>query len=349
MFLVNFIGSYAIIPALFKHNKTYCSYADTIMPQFFFAVGFAYRMTFLSRLERHGFAVACRHAIGRSLGLLLIGLIIYQLGDGVKSWAELQKLGLWSYLFTGLKGEFFQTLVHIGVTCLWILPVIASRPIIRIIFIIGSGLAHVELSRFFYYDWALTHHIIDGGPLGFLTWTIPTLVGSLAYDIITERGPRKSIRPYFLWSMALMIVGYGISCFNLVHPLSQSGAAASGISQWLIEPPFFPPSRPVDIWTMSQKFGTLSYLTFSAGFSLAVYAIFVLACDLRPFQWGIFRTLGQNALAAYIIHGMVADTVKPFVPRDAPFWYVMTGFTLFFGITWVVLRHLEKNHLFLKL
>ena len=36
---------------IFKHHNTYCSYADTIMPQFFFAVGFAYRLTFLKRLE----------------------------------------------------------------------------------------------------------------------------------------------------------------------------------------------------------------------------------------------------------------------------------------------------------
>ena len=35
---------------------------------------------------------------------------------------------------------------------------------------------------------------------------------------------------------------------------------------------------------MSQRTGSISYLTFSAGFSLAVYALFVLACDLGHFR-----------------------------------------------------------------
>jgi predicted acyltransferase len=54
MLLVNFIGGYQVMPAILKHHNTYCSYADTIMPQFFFAVGFAYRLTFLRRLETAG-------------------------------------------------------------------------------------------------------------------------------------------------------------------------------------------------------------------------------------------------------------------------------------------------------
>ena len=41
MLLVNFIGGFHEVGAIWKHHNTYCSYADTIMPQFFFAVGFA--------------------------------------------------------------------------------------------------------------------------------------------------------------------------------------------------------------------------------------------------------------------------------------------------------------------
>ena len=54
MLLVNFLGGFAAVPAVLKHHNTYCSYADTIMPQFFFAVGFAYRLTFLKRLRDVG-------------------------------------------------------------------------------------------------------------------------------------------------------------------------------------------------------------------------------------------------------------------------------------------------------
>ena len=54
MLFVNFLGGYIVVPAVFKHHNTYCSYADTIMPQFFFAVGFAFRLTFLRRLATSG-------------------------------------------------------------------------------------------------------------------------------------------------------------------------------------------------------------------------------------------------------------------------------------------------------
>ena len=49
MFFVNFVGGYKAIPAVFHHHHTYCSYADTIMPQFLLAVGFGMRLSYLRR------------------------------------------------------------------------------------------------------------------------------------------------------------------------------------------------------------------------------------------------------------------------------------------------------------
>ena len=34
MLLVNYFGGYAVCPQVLKHTHDYCSYADTIMPQF---------------------------------------------------------------------------------------------------------------------------------------------------------------------------------------------------------------------------------------------------------------------------------------------------------------------------
>ncbi|MBY0374472.1 MAG: hypothetical protein K2Q23_10790, partial [Bryobacteraceae bacterium] len=50
MFLVNFLGGFAAVHPVLKHHNTYCSYADTIMPQFFFAVGFALRLVLLRNI-----------------------------------------------------------------------------------------------------------------------------------------------------------------------------------------------------------------------------------------------------------------------------------------------------------
>jgi hypothetical protein len=100
---------------------------------------------------------------------------------------------------------------------------------------------------------------------------------------------------------------------------------------------------------MSQRTGSVSYLTFSAGFSLAVYALFVLACDGWGWQAAVFRIFGQNALAAYIVHPKVAGAIRPYLPSDAPVWYVAVGFGLYFGICVFFNRYLEKHGLLLRL
>src|SRR5690242_10572500 len=87
MFLVNFLGQFDV-PAILKHHNTYCSYADTIMPHFFFAVGFAYRLTFLRRGHKEGWPTAARHVVQRNLGLILLGVVLYHLDGTVPTWAD---------------------------------------------------------------------------------------------------------------------------------------------------------------------------------------------------------------------------------------------------------------------
>ena len=41
--------------------------------------------------------------------------------------------------------------------------------------------------------------------------------------------------------------------------------------------------------------------------------------------------------------------MKPYVPRDAPGWYVAAGFLLYFGISYGLVRGLEKQGVFIKL
>src|SRR3954451_6456225 len=94
MLLVNFLGGYRAVPAALKHHNTYCSYADTIMPQFFLAVGFAYRLTFLRRATALGVRHASVAVLRRNLGLLLLGFVLYHLDGKVKTWEELTALGL---------------------------------------------------------------------------------------------------------------------------------------------------------------------------------------------------------------------------------------------------------------
>jgi hypothetical protein len=200
------------------------------------------------------------------------------------------------------------------------------------VFLAGSAGLHLWLSQRFYFDWAWNRPVIDGGPLGFLTWTIPLLVGSLASDVLAHGGPGV-VRRLLAGSAVLMGLGHALACL--------AGPPAA--------PPFVPPHGPISPWSMSQRVGSVSYLTFSTGFSLAVFALFVVACDRGGLRVGTFRAFGRNALAAYILHGLVAGAVKPYVPDDAPGWYVAAGFLVYLGINELFVRGLEKNGVFLRL
>jgi predicted acyltransferase len=379
MFFVNFVGHFREIPAVFKHHNTYCSYADTIMPQFFFAVGFAYRLTLLRRLQTQGPWVAYSRAFRRNLGLILLGMVIYHLNGRAANWSQLQEMGVVGFFRQAFLRDPFETLVHIGVTAIWVMPVIAAGTTARIAFAAFSAALHLLLSYIFYFRFAMTFPVIDGGPLGFLSWSIPLLVGSLAYDAVMPKdhestSPRTifgAAMQIFAWGMVLMIVGYGLSCLSTLYdapgltdeeagvpelaekpvwPLPDNGSGREWTTL-LAEPPLEQPTteRYSNYWMMSQRAGTISYLIFGSGLSLALYALFVLACDIGPFRLGIFRTFGNNALAAYIIHQLVEGAMRPYTPRDSPLWFALASFGLFLGICYVFVRHLEKNNLFLRM
>jgi predicted acyltransferase len=332
MLAVNFLGGYRVVPAILKHHNVYCSYADTIMPQFFLAVGFAYRLTFLRRLERFGFGPAAAAVVRRNVGLILLGFVIYHLDGRVKTWAELESLGVRGVAAGAFGRSLFQTLVHIATTSLWVLPVIAAGAPVRVGYLIASSALHLWLSSRFYFDWVWNRPGIDGGPLGFLSWTIPLLAGSLAYDLVAAGGRHKVVR-LAAWGLVLMLLGYALSCLN--------GSLAA--------PPFVRPAGPVSIWTMSQRTGSVSYQTFAAGFSLVVYALFVAACDGQGLQGRLFGIFGRNALAAYILHPLVAGAVKPYLPGDAPAWYVACAFGVYFAINVLFINHLDRTGVHLRL
>ncbi len=392
MLLVNYFGGYNVCPQVLKHTHDYCSYADTIMPQFLFAVGFALRLSFGRRMQTQGNVAAYVRMVRRLLGLVLVSLVVYTVGQRAANWEELVKMGFWQALYEPLKRGWFQTLMHIAVTSLWILPVVHCKPSVRILWMVGSALGHVFLSYWFNFVWVNSApNGIDGGPLGFLTWTIPAIMGTLACDVFVL--PRSQLQlgsptlnKVLLVSLLLMGLGYVISCGTRLYdvptasiesfkekklaadpvwPTSERFKAQfgkEGISNWLAELPFVKPPlaehrpkeppetelRQWNYWMMSQRGGTLSYLVFSAGFSLFVYLLFFVVCDRYGLQLPFFRTFGTNALVAYVLHTMVSNAVQPFFPKDSPAWYALTGLALFFSVTWVFVRYLEKQGVYLR-
>ncbi len=385
MLLVNYFGGYAAWPQVLKHSNDYCSYADTIMPQFLFAVGFALRLTFGRRMQAQGSSAVYARMIRRLLGLVLIALVVYNVSPRAASWEQLKELGFWQVISEPLKRQWFQTLMHIAVTSLWLLPVVHRPARVRIAWMIGSAIAHVLLSYWFNFAWTNTApNAIDGGPLGFLTWCIPAIVGTLACDYFVQ--PRDSqpalpansrnTFPAIVAAFGLMTCGYVASCATRLYDVPkaqqdelakikladdpvlpkfervQSKLANLRFTELFAEPPFFKPPRDQvrkwNYWMMSQRAGTLTYLTFSAGFSLFVFVLFYLACDVHKLHLPLFKTFGTNALVAYILHSMVDAAVQPFFPKDSPAWFACTGLAIFFLITWLFVKQLEKQGVYLR-
>ena len=92
MFLVNFLGGYAAIHPVLKHNNNYFSYADSIMPSFMFAVGFSFRLTYLRRRSQSTWHSTVWTYVRRSLALIVVSLVMYGVGTTFKNWADFDKM-----------------------------------------------------------------------------------------------------------------------------------------------------------------------------------------------------------------------------------------------------------------
>ncbi len=389
MLLVNFLGGYKVCPQILKHTNDYCSYADTIMPQFFFAAGFAMRLSLGKRLQGGG-KMPWGRAIRRILGLALVAIAWYSFCDLSDIITHFRTQRWDNVLFVLFKGQLFQTLLHIAATSLWILPVITLSWKARLGYTVASGILHLLISWWFNYDWVYGEPGgIDGGPLGFMSWAIPTLCGTLACDAVRASGIGAGWR-ITLCGAALMILGWGLSIGTTLYDvpadqMAEEEAAAAAtpeskptpdpaapirtakpdprkfaadpvIPAWerlrswdgkIVEPPFVRPPdhkhRKWNYWMMSQRGCTISYTIFSGGLSLVVYALFLWACDAMNWRLGIFRTLGTNSLAAYILSDIGSWIVSPYFPRDSSSAIMaLVGFACLTLIVYGCCRLLER-------
>jgi len=92
MCLVNFLAPFVAIHSVLKHNDTYFSYADSIMPGFLFVVGFAFRLTYLKRRRESGRLRTAWSYVRRSGKLLLLSLMIYAFVGDLPRWLQFREM-----------------------------------------------------------------------------------------------------------------------------------------------------------------------------------------------------------------------------------------------------------------
>lgn len=384
MIVVNFVGNLEAVHAVMKHHNTYFSYADTIMPSFLFAAGFSYRLTMLRRLPQVGALRAYGRVFVRGLALVLISLMMYGFGDKFSTWKDVNSESVREFVAKVIKADLWEVLAIIGIAQILLMPFIGLGTRGRAVALAAFLLVHVAISDWFNFSfvhgkpnvldayWGAAHaRCWDGGVFGLLSWGAIMLGGTLAYDVVAYRPPLSSAARLFWWGAGAMVVAYALSCLTTLYDVEPGAVptreelADSPVRpplakilkrpflSLLAEPPFVEPPPPTlrkhNYWMMNKRVVTIPFVLFSLGFASAVYSLFILACDIGPVRLGVFRTFGQNPLATYVIHHSVEESLLTIVPHDSPLWWCMVGIVVFFGITYLFIRALEKQRIYIRL
>ena len=98
---------------------------------------------------------------------------------------------------------------------------------------------------------------------------------------------------------------------------------------------------------MTQRGGSLSYLTFGAGFSLFVYLLFYVVSDLGGIRIGVFEPLVPMRWLPTCWRPSSARPSRHLF-RECAAWYVIAAFCVDFFLLWLFVRTLEKNNIFLR-
>jgi predicted acyltransferase len=383
MIAVHYSGHFnwgVALSPIFGHHGFYLSVGDLFFPWFQFAAGFSLRLALLRRLATRGPVAAYGRTVRRCLLLVPLSLFYY---GRLTQWESQAGASALARVAAFLKFDAWGILAIIGITSLWILPVVGRSARVRVAFVLGSAAAHVLLCQLFYVDFvygrpnrvdALLGTIgvggREGGPLGFLGWGCVQLAGSLVYDLVSGGDCRRAVRVLLGWSAVLMLAGYALHCLSTLYPpvpsAGQEGRVAespvvppaviegtSDARLSLAPPPFVRPreevQRPVNYWIMSRRLGTPPFHLFATGLALGVYALFVRLSDAGSFRFGVLRTFGLNPLAAYFLDGTMGGIVAGFWPEGGGWPWAMAGASLTFALTYLPVRLMEARRIFLRL
>ena len=378
MFGVNFLGGMESVPALYQHNENWFSLADWIMPAFVFLVGMAFRLTWRRRVESMGRKAAVLTYVRRSLALIGVSLIAYGFGAKFPAWEDWNADSVREFIAALLKARIWEVLAIIGASQLVVLSVIGKGAGVRIVVAIGLMAAHLLISESFNVHFVLAQpnwlnefwgaagvRAWDGGFFGVLNWAAIALAGTVAMDWLSVL-QTASIRRFVTAGVLCMVIGYGLTTLSTYYDVPEgSSIATESVAPNPVFPPVFrqapslptppftavppPEQRQINYWMMSKRLVSLPFVLFATGFVFVLLAGFVFVCDHGKRSLATFRILGQNALAAYLLHYILLESTKPLVPRDSPAWFALTALLLFLAVIVLIMVVLEKRKLYLRL
>lgn len=322
MLLVDYFGCFDHTWSQLHHHREGMTFADIIAPLFLFVVGMGMRLSTLKRLE-HDSLPNVRKAILKRYALLT--LIAFTLYTGYL-WDALMNIGLAGLLAVFLVDKKPSVRITAGLLFL------AAYQAVFSLTVYGGWLLRVVkfeddtmplLVKLFPFGPELMDCPINGGPLGFWSWALMLLCGTIAYDIMASKNTRTITAGCLAWGVALCVIGYALK-------IEWTGVKAA--------------------WPFSKYYVTAPYALWSSGLCFLILLAFYGVCDLLRVQIPHLTVFGTNPLVIYILQWCIMESACRFIPDETTNWMgIWLGFAVFYGICYGTAYYLHQKKIFVKL
>jgi predicted acyltransferase len=304
---------------------------DLIHPLFLFVVGLVMPISFRRRLDAVSKVTLWKHILKRVAILWVLGMVVqghlltYSFSKVAFYSNTLQTIAV-GYLIASVLllylGVPAQLLVTLGLVAVY-------GAILAFVPVPGLGkpvlLPHHNLAA--YLDSCILGAHVDGSDW---TWILPGLsFGALVMAGVFACYILQSAMPALRKMMALFVTGVVLS--------------AAGLAVSLVQP-------------MIKRMYTSSYTLFSAGLCFLLMALFYLLIDYWKFtRWtSFFIIIGSNSIFAYVLGelygfdgfaGIFLQGLKLHLGNCYPLVLSVGAYAVF----WLILRHLYRQKIFIKI
>jgi len=216
--------------------------------------------------------------------------------------------------------DMWDALVDIGFAGLITLPFIMKGKIGRIGFALASLIVYQVLFVYTGYGvWTMLNSI-DGGPLGPISWASILVFGTIQMDYLKECSPKEFLRKSMTLGVPLIILGTGLSFL-----------------------------QPKEIWEFSQRSMTIAYPIMASGLSIVTFTAFYQLADIWKWKIPHLALLGMNPLVIYILQQVLIAFYGDALSKTAPWWQALLGFSVIYGICYLIARYLHRSGYNIKL
>ena len=112
--------------------------------------------------------------------LVLVSICMYGLGTSYSNWKDLAEADKFDAIMGFIKVDLWEVLAIIGICQVFILPVVASRPAVRILALLGCAAVHVAITYWFNYAFVMGQPNVLSSPNLLCSGRGPTLTSTKA-------------------------------------------------------------------------------------------------------------------------------------------------------------------------